>query len=131
MNVLQNFAPIGMGSGNSMIRTGASLVLVSELLLTQLAISSPHLHHWLHGADPGTDFQHDHCASHGDSEDAQEAEHVCAIFLMAAGISSEEGALEIHPSKAISESLPPSAPHLAGEPAMARHLARGPPHRFR
>lgn len=114
-----------------MIRTGVSMVLLTELILTQLAVSSPPLHHWLHGVDLAEHSEKDHCGSHEDAEDAREADHVCAITLMAAGISSEEGPLDIHPSKELNEPIPPTAPRLAEKPAMARHLARGPPHRFR
>lgn len=106
------------------------MVLLTELILTQLAVSSPPLHHWLHGGNPVADSHDHHCGSHEDSENAQEADHVCAITLMAAGISSEEGALEFHPAKELDEPLPPTLPRLAEKPAMARHLARGPPHRF-
>lgn len=114
-----------------MIRTGVFLVLLTELFLSQLAVSSPQLHQWLHGVATEERSQDDRCGCHGESEDAQEPEHLCVIVLMAAGILNEEGAFEIHPSKAFNEPLLPSAPHLAGAPAMARYLARGPPHRFR
>ena len=119
-----------MGRHPSRIRTGVSLVLLTELILTQLAVSSPPLHHWLHGVDPVEHSANDHCETHKDAEDAQEAEHVCAITLVASGISSEEGTLDIHPAKELNEPLPPTLPRLVEKPAMARHLARGPPHRF-
>ena len=114
-----------------MIRTGVSMVLLTELILTQLAVSSPPLHHWLHGGDSEADSYNHHCGSHKDSEDPQQGDHVCAITLLAEGISSEEGPLDIHPSKELNEPIPPTSLRLAEKPAMARHLARGPPHRFR
>lgn len=119
-----------MGSRHSMIRNGVSLLLLTELFLTQLAMSSPQLHHWLHGVGPAANSEMGGCGSHEDADASQQAEHVCAITLVAAGILIEEGALEIRPSNELREPLPPVAPKLARESAMARHFARGPPHLF-
>ncbi|MBC9890390.1 MAG: hypothetical protein F7B06_11255 [Opitutae bacterium] len=112
-----------MGRRHSMIRNGVSLLLLTELFLTQLAISSPQLHHWLHGAGPAAHSEMDGCGSHEDSDASQQAE-------VATGILIEKGALELGPSNELREPLPPVAPKLARESAMARHFARGPPHLF-
>ncbi|MBC9868304.1 MAG: hypothetical protein F7O42_10575 [Opitutae bacterium] len=119
-----------MGRRHSMIRNGVSLLLLTELFLTQLAISSPQLHHWLHGVGPAAHSEMGGCESHEDSDASQQAEHVCAIALVATGILIEKGALELGPSNELREPLPPVAPKLARESAMARHFARGPPHLF-
>ncbi len=110
-----------------MVRNGVSVLLLTELFLTQLAISSPLLHHWLHGVGPVANSEIGGCGSYEDSDASQQAEHFCAITLVAAGILIEEGTLEIHPFNELRKLLPPAAPKLAGEPALVRHFARGPP----
>ncbi len=131
MNEFQNFHPARIGQGNTILRAAVFLLLATELFLTQLAISSPQLHGWLHGVDPLTTCQDDGCGSEENSASPQPAEHVCAITLMAEGFSGKAAVVEIHPSEALYKSLANSSLLLVEKPAMARHLARGPPHLFR
>ena len=101
-----------------------TMLLLIELLLAQLAIASPQLHDWMHGADDC--HQHEEHSSESSNDSQTSEDHICTISLISEGLFQETNSSEISISLLVTDQACEPT-FLPNGPAIVRHSARSPP----